>query len=85
MLADEKDEVSWTQPILSTVSFGASGFFHSRLNENFTDSYVYAADWKKMIPSFVNKWKGALHLSLGFLMYVWFPSIPLPSALTRSP
>lgn len=84
MLADETDEVSWTQPILSTVSFGASRYFHSRLNESFTDSYVYAADWKKMIPSFVTKWKNALHMSLGFLMYAWFPSLKPGGALTGS-
>ncbi|EAU89451.2 hypothetical protein CC1G_07677 [Coprinopsis cinerea okayama7 len=82
IMATDDREISWTQPIVSTLSLRSSDFFYSRLGAIFTDSYVYEADWRKFMSQSVNKWKRVFAMSLGLLfLHIFCFYLPISRTL----
>jgi hypothetical protein len=57
ILLDESEEIQWTKPLLSTLSFRTSDRYLETLNALFVDKFVYAHAWTTFMETCLKTWR----------------------------
>ena len=72
IIANERQEIQWTKPLISALSLRAVDQYADRLESLFVDEFVYGHAWDAFMSSCMKRWQQCSFNSVALLLCVLF-------------